>query len=249
VSTETLFKALAFISVVALVEVLERLRPGHPVDRRRELGLNLAALGIVMVSGPLFERFILDGLRDVHFSRFFEPFSRVHRLPSPVKIVAALLVADFFLYWLHRGMHETGVLWRTHEFHHSPDQLYWLSGARTSLTHAFLFSVPEIVLAYFLFALTPTEAGISFSIGVLINIWVHANLWVDIGPLQRVLITPNFHRVHHSAGPRMRKNLGFVVTVWDRIFGTYADPRAVGKDFPVGLAMKNRGLPRMVLGV
>lgn len=248
-STEVYYKALAFFSIVALVEVLERVRPGRPVDRRRQLGLNVGALLIVIVSGPLFEHAILDGLRDIRFARFFEPFSPLQALPPAVKIAVALLTADFFLYWLHRGMHETGILWRTHEFHHSPDQLYWLSGARTSLTHVFLFSVPEIVLCYFFFQLSPTEAGIAFSIGVLINIWVHANVYVDLGPVQWLFITPNFHRVHHSASPLMRKNLGFVVTVWDRLFGTYVDPRKVGREFPVGLAMKNRGLFRMVIGI
>jgi sterol desaturase/sphingolipid hydroxylase (fatty acid hydroxylase superfamily) len=134
-------------------------------------------------------------------------------------------------------------------FHHSIQELWWLSGSRTSATHLFLFAVPQVFLGYFLLELAPFEAGIAFSAGVVVNIWIHSNIWVDLGLLERVLVTPNYHRIHHGSRGLSSKNLGFILTVWDRMFGTYADPQLVGKDFALGFVSTQKRLFRMLVGV
>lgn len=103
--------------------------------------------------------------------------------------------------------------------------------------HLLLFAVPQVFIGYYLLELAPLEAGIAFSAGVVVNIWIHANIWVDLGPLEWIFITPNYHRIHHGAKDFSSKNLGFILTIWDRIFGTYVDPKLVGKDFALGFVL------------
>jgi sterol desaturase/sphingolipid hydroxylase (fatty acid hydroxylase superfamily) len=58
--------------------------------------------------------------------------------------------------------------------------------------------------------------------------WVHTDMIGPLGVLDRVFNTPANHRVHHdvesSRGP---VNLGAILIVWDRLFGTYEPPREV----------------------
>ena len=89
----------------------------------------------------------------------------------------------------------------------------------------------------------------AFSLGVVVNIWIHANIWVNLGPLQEIFITPNYHRVHHGARGLSNKNLGFILTIWDRMFGTYVSPRSVGKDFALGFIPTRERLLRMLVGL
>ncbi len=246
---ETAYKLLTYLVVIACFDLMERLRPGHLVDRRRNLRIDLFALLVVVLAGEVGHFLILFGLAAVHFEELFAPVVALRELPVAARIFLGLLLGDFALYWVHRWMHCSNLLWRTHVFHHSITELYWLSGARTSLAHLLLFALPEIAIAYYLLDLTPVQAGIGFSIGAFINIWVHTNLWVNFGPLEWLFITPNYHRVHHSASPLMHTNLGFILTLWDRIFGTYTDPRTVGTEFPLGLMGNDRGLLRMIVGL
>jgi sterol desaturase/sphingolipid hydroxylase (fatty acid hydroxylase superfamily) len=44
------------------------------------------------------------------------------------------------------------------------------------------------------------------------------------------------------------KNLGFVLTIWDRMFGTYLDPKLIGKDFGLGFVSTRKHLFRMIVG-
>jgi sterol desaturase/sphingolipid hydroxylase (fatty acid hydroxylase superfamily) len=165
-----------------------------------------------------------------------------------VKILLGLLATDLALYWVHRAMHASPTLWRTHVFHHSIEDLYWLSGARTSVTHLLLFAAPQVILAWYVFGLTTGEAAIAFSIGVVVNLWVHTNLRATLGPLDWLVITPAFHRIHHGRDVIPSKNLAFLFTLWDRLFGTYEDPRRAPAEYPLGLARPEDGLTRMVVG-
>ena len=75
------------------------------------------------------------------------------------------------------------------------------------------------------------------------------NIRVDLGPLQEIFITPNYHRVHHGARGLSNKNLGFILTIWDRMFGTYVSPQSVGKGFALGFIPARKRLLRMIVGL
>jgi len=70
--------------------------------------------------------------------------------------------------------------------------------------------------------------------------FVHANIGTNLGPLKHILVTPQYHRVHHSIEPAHQdKNFAALLTVWDRIFGTlhrnydeYPATGVAGLEFP-----------------
>jgi sterol desaturase/sphingolipid hydroxylase (fatty acid hydroxylase superfamily) len=234
--------------MVLFIGYLEHRLPGHAVDRRWELSLNILALLVVIVAGEMWKTILLTGFNAFDFQSFFyQP--RLRELPAELKIFLGVVLADFCLYWVHRFMHRKALLWRTHVFHHSIKELWWLSGSRTSLMHLLLFALPQILLGYYVLGFTEDEAGVAFSVGVVVNVWIHTNLWINLGPLEWILITPNYHRIHHGARGLAGKNLGFVFTIWDRMFGTYADPESVGKGFALGFVSTSNRLLRMMVGV
>jgi sterol desaturase/sphingolipid hydroxylase (fatty acid hydroxylase superfamily) len=244
--TQQLYQALTLVGVVLIFDYLERRRPGYSIDRKLDLPLNVLALLIVIIAGEVWKTLLVNGLDAVNLAKVFSP-AALHRLPGAVKIVLGLIFADFCLYWVHWAMHRPR-LWPTHAFHHSIAELWWLSGARTSVAHLFLFAAPQIFLAYYLFKLSPVEAGVAFSIGVVVNVWIHVNIRVNLGPLEWILITPDYHRIHHGARGLSRKNLGFVFTIWDRMFGTYVNPHSKGKDYDLFAVSSRKGMLRMVVG-
>jgi sterol desaturase/sphingolipid hydroxylase (fatty acid hydroxylase superfamily) len=242
-----LYQTITLVVVVLFFDLLERIRPGHAIDRQKNLSLNVLALLITAAAGEMWKALLLTGVNTLNPDKILS-MADIHRLPGAVKVPLGLILADFCLYWVHRAMHRR-TLWRTHTFHHSIEELWWLSGSRTSLTHLFLFAVPQVFLGYYLLGLAPFEAGIAFSTGVVVNIWIHANIWVHLGPLEGIFITPNYHRIHHGARGLSSKNLGFVLTIWDRMFGTYVNPQLVGKDFALGFVSTQKRLLRMIAGI
>lgn len=241
-----LYQSLTLIAVVLFFDFLERHRPGYAVHRRRDLPLNILAILIVIVAGEAWKTLLMKGFNALDV-RSLVSIDSLRKAPSLVKIALGVVSADFCLYWVHRAMHRPW-LWRTHTFHHSIEEIWWLSGSRTSTTHLFLFAVPQIFLAYFLLDVAPWEAGVAFSIGVVVNIWIHTNLWVNAGFWGRIFITPNYHRIHHGAKGLSAKNLGFIFTLWDRMFGTYVDPQTQGKEFAIGYVSTRKRLLRMIVG-
>jgi sterol desaturase/sphingolipid hydroxylase (fatty acid hydroxylase superfamily) len=247
VSQEELYQVITFIGVVALFDSLERFRPGFPVDRKHDLSINILAMVIVIIVGEIWKSVISQGFSTVGLRLEIFP-GLLHRIPGGLKILLAVILTDFSLYWVHRYMHRP-LLWRTHSFHHSIAEIWWLAGSRTSVTHLFLFAVPQIIIGRYIFALSAWETGVAYSFAVVVNLWVHTNIWVDIGPLEWLLITPNYHRIHHGATGLGSSNLAFVFTVWDRMFGTYADPKVLGKDYKVFSVPTGRRLARMIAGI
>jgi len=244
---EQLYQIITLVAIALFFEFLERRHPGHAADRRKDLSLNLLALLITASAGEVWKTLLISGTRMIDRTGL-QFLLTLRSLPGSIKVMLGLVLSDFCLYWVHRAMHRR-TLWRTHTFHHSIEQLWWLSGSRTSLIHLLLFAIPQVFIGYYLLDLTPLQAGIAFSVGVVVNIWIHSNIWVDIGPLDRIVITPNYHRVHHGAKGLSSKNLGFILTVWDRIFGTYADPKLIGKDFSLGFVSTHNRLLRMIVGL
>jgi sterol desaturase/sphingolipid hydroxylase (fatty acid hydroxylase superfamily) len=241
------YETTALVALALCFETAERLRPDRKIDKKVHLRLDVIALIVLFVAVGLSRKGL--GLAFQPLAEAVVPgLEQLRALPGVAKVVASLVLADFTTYWIHRAMHKWDVLWRTHEFHHSVENLWWFSGFRTSVLHGFLFAIPQVLIPFAIFKVSVIEAGIGFSIGVFFQLWMHSNVRASLAPIEWVFVTPEYHRLHHSATRHRDKNLAIGFTVWDRLFGTYVDPRSIAPDYPMGLGYaKDRR--RLIVGV
>src|SRR6202034_4205885 len=146
-------------------------------------------------------------------------------------VIAVIVVAMDGLNWfVHLANHRVRMLWRFHELHHSQEDMSVLTVFRTHpLIHvSYLIAlVPGIVLL--------ANGALSTTLLVIygaIVAFAHSNTNLGFGPLGRVVVSPNFHRIHHRLEGRQDVNLGFVLTIWDQLFGRAVFPTAatIGMD-------------------
>ena len=245
------YEIAAFFGLVAVFELCERIWPARPVNRLQDLKLDLLSFAFALAVNRVSTHLIRGLVGNVTPTSLAGTVHFLQSLPSVWRIVLALFIVDFTIYWIHRAQHRFDPLWRTHAWHHSIEQMYWFAGFRTSFLHSFIYTVPQVVIPITLFKLSPVEAGIGYSLGILIQFWEHTNLKVNVGPLAWLIITPKYHRIHHSATIHRGKNLGTTFSLWDRMFGTYVDPANVPETFPLGLGepIEGKNVPRMLVGV
>ena len=134
----------------------------------------------------------------------------------------AMVAFDLCYYWAHRMGHEISILWAAHAVHHQSED-YNLSTALRQTSTGFLFS--------WIFYLPLFLLGLPFEVFVTVNalnliyqFWVHTQLVDKLGWLDRVLVTPSNHRVHHAQNEiYIDRNYGGIFILWDRIFGTFQE--------------------------
>ena len=240
----------AFFALVLVFEILERVRPEREVDRWKDLKIDVFSFALAVTMNRISHYSVTGFVNACAPAWMLGGWQTLQALPSTVRIVLAIFLVDFMIYWIHRAQHRFDALWRTHAWHHSIEQLYWFSGFRTSFLHSFIYNVPQAAVPMLVFNLSPLEAGIGYSIGLLIQFWEHTNLDVRVGPLKYLIITPAYHRVHHAT-EHSRTNFGTTFSLWDRMFGTYRDPATVPTHAPLGLGepYDKKKMARMLVGV
>jgi sterol desaturase/sphingolipid hydroxylase (fatty acid hydroxylase superfamily) len=140
--------------------------------------------------------------------------------PAWVRWATALVVSEVSGYWGHRLSHEIPVLWQFHRVHHSAAQLDWLAPNRRHPIDMIVArsstSLPVLMLGF----AVPTVITY-FALKRIQGLFVHANVDMRFGPLERVVATPFFHHWHHSAEPgTWNKNYAGSIPAVDWIFGT-----------------------------
>lgn len=154
-------------------------------------------------------------------------FGLVHWLNASVlsAIVISFLVLDFFGGWLvHMVEHKTNFLWRFHIIHHSDNNVDVTTGLRhhpiESVLRGIFFLIGVVVSGSPVYAVMIYQTFL-----VLSTQFTHANInlpkWIDT-PLSYLFVSPNMHKVHHHwQQPYTDSNYGAVLSIWDRLFGTY----------------------------
>ena len=141
---------------------------------------------------------------------------RIGVLPRWGAIVAILVVMDFCNWAVHLANHRVRMLWRFHELHHSQEDMNVLTVFRTHpLIHVsyLLALIPGVVLL--------SNGALSVTVLILYGgmvAFAHSNTRASFGPLERVFVSPNFHRIHHKLDGPQDVNLGFALTIWDQMF-------------------------------
>jgi exosortase len=145
-----------------------------------------------------------------------------------VELLLTFLVLDLWRYWEHRFFHRIPWLWRVHLVHHSDTQIDVTTSERH---HPLEFILGTVVMMGLIAALgLPAAAvGVYLLAATVVALYSHANLRLEPSLdrlLRRILVTPSQHAVHHSdLQPETDSNYGSVLTIWDRLFGTYVDPQ------------------------
>jgi sterol desaturase/sphingolipid hydroxylase (fatty acid hydroxylase superfamily) len=142
-----------------------------------------------------------------------------------LSFVAAFLLLDFLQYAMHRCQHAMPFLWRFHALHHSDPDV----DVTTSVRHHPI----EYLLAAGFYWLAVLALGIPMIVVLSHGLAVfaaaaltHGNIslpeWLE-RVLRPLVITIDLHLVHHSISyDEANANFGAVLSVWDRLFGTYA---------------------------
>jgi alkylglycerol monooxygenase len=138
--------------------------------------------------------------------------------------VVAFIAYDFCYYWKHRYGHEWRIMWASHIAHHQSEEFNLSTALRQTGTDyvGFVFYIPLFLVG------VPAPVVVTVgSLNLIYQFWVHTEHIRRLGPLERILVTPANHRVHHARNPLyIDRNYGGVFILWDRMFGTYQDELA-----------------------
>ena len=219
--------AVPFFLLALLVELA--------IDRSRGTGLyrandaiNSLSAGTLSTTIGYFTKLlplIAWGFVLENFALIDMPLSWFDASPRGIALwITAALAWDFCYYWFHRFSHEISVLWAAHAVHHQSED-YNLSTALRQTSTGFIFGwvfyLPLFMIGFPLEILVTVNA-----VNLIYQFWVHTQVIRRMGVLDRILVTPSNHRVHHAQNERyIDKNYGGMLILWDRLFGTFEDER------------------------
>ena len=137
--------------------------------------------------------------------------------------IIAFFALDLAGYCIHRIQHTYNFFWNGHIVHHSSEEFDLACALRQSISSfvklfavfllpAALLGVPEKVIA----VVAPLHLFAQF--------WYHTVHIDKMGYLEKIIVTPSHHRVHHAINPEyLDKNFGQIFIFWDKLFGTFQE--------------------------
>ena len=214
---ETALLLVGLLVVMTVLEMWFSYRENRHYYEKRDTFTNiylttLAFLLNLVVGGSTF--FILNYAW--HF-RLFE----IH---NAVIYWLVLVVVQDFLYWaLHYTGHYCRLFWAIHVTHHSSAHFNFTTGFRSTVFEPLYRVFFYLPLAFMGF--NAIDILYAYLITQLYGNMVHTQYNV---PLPKwyglIFVTPSHHRVHHASNiPYLDKNMGMVLIIWDRMFGTFRE--------------------------
>jgi sterol desaturase/sphingolipid hydroxylase (fatty acid hydroxylase superfamily) len=220
IAWQTLAALSLFFVIVLLVEWLT----GRRIRRYLEAPFRTDLLyAILIVSGiyGLFQQPVInwiDFYLRSHLSFLY--LNALQYLSAPFKLALFILVVDFCRYWKHRWLHSTPLLQTFHSIHHAPDNLNFLTTYRIHLIEYLIDGVFTLVPVVLL-GLPPVMWLPLYLTLILYSVFLHSDLNVSFGWLDRIFVSPRFHATHHSSDrSEYDTNFGVMFSFWDVAFGT-----------------------------
>ena len=227
------FVTFASLAVLILLEQLFHYEKG--VSQKRLALRDIASTAVnVLVTGTVLRTVFVPlvvFLPELLFGRTLYFASSSDLGPLWLQVILAMLLYSFLRYGIHRVQHIVPFLWELHSYHHSVTDL---KASNTFVSHPIDFALrnvlPPIILAFVGF----NPAAILFGAGLLstASLMSHCGAGLHATWLNRIFVTPEVHRWHHSAkvpeGHRYSVNYGVGLVLWDQLLGTYYLPMKNG---------------------
>ena len=207
--------------LLLIVETLRPLRRAREPKLHR-LGRNLAVAGIAAATMELLQIPIL-----LPVSRWAaaQDFGLLRMLPlhGTLRVVVAVVLLDYTLWFWHFANHRVPFLWRFHSVHHVDRDMDVSTGIR--------FHFGELGLSVFfraaqvaLIGADPPAVVLWQSLLFLSVLFHHSNTRLPSGlerALVRIVVTPRMHGIHHSNyRNETDSNWSSLLSAWDYLHRT-----------------------------
>lgn len=236
---ETALRLTCFAVILAVLAIAERLWPARGDAKRAmrqvsNISLIVIDSVLVRIAFPIIAVALAVQIH-AHGGGLFGHLD----WPQWIEIALAVVIFDAAIYWQHRLLHRFAVLWRMHRVHHTDTAFDVTTALRF---HPFEMAFSLTIQLGVVVALGPHPAAVVIFAILLsaASLFTHADFALP-PTIERVVrwivVTPTMHRIHHSiVRKETDSNYGFLLSVWDRIFGSYraraASPQA---SMPIGL--------------
>ena len=168
------------------------------------------------------------------------------RVAYTVCIFVAYDLGRFVSHWF---LHHSPPLWELHKVHHSASALTPMTAWRVHPFEPIFINLVSIISTGFVVWVFHHLVGTSITVYQFLGMHVflalvnfvdnlrHSPVWISYGGLlNRWLISPAHHQLHHSLEDRhMGCNLGATFAIWDRYAGTLICPQQTKESFRIGL--------------
>ncbi len=137
--------------------------------------------------------------------------------------IIAFFVIDFYGYWTHRWSHQINIFWNKHAIHHSSEEFNLACALRQSISSFVNLFTFLLLPAAFLGVPAEVIASV-LPLHLFLQFWYHTKHIGKMGILEKIIVTPSHHRVHHAINKEyLDKNHGQIFIFWDKWFGTFQE--------------------------
>ena len=148
----------------------------------------------------------------------------IYHIPTAILVyIIAFFALDFAGYWVHRIQHVTNFFWNGHIVHHSSEEFNLACALRQSISSIVKIFIVFLVPAA-LFGVPGEVIAVVAPLHLFAQFWYHTQHINKMGFLEKIIVTPSHHRVHHAINPEyIDKNYGQIFIFWDKLFGSYQE--------------------------
>jgi sterol desaturase/sphingolipid hydroxylase (fatty acid hydroxylase superfamily) len=152
-----------------------------------------------------------------------EHFAIIHIRASLWLYLIAFFALDLTGYLVHRIDHEYNFFWNSHIIHHSSEEFNLACALRQNVSIFFrLFTI--FLLPAALLGVPGTVIAVVAPLHLFAQFWYHTQHINKMGFLEKIIVTPSHHRVHHAINKEyLDKNYGQILIIWDKWFGTFQE--------------------------
>ena len=210
-----LFAIPIFVILIAL-EALVAYKRGLKVNRSADMISSLSS-GLTNTTRDG----IKFGFLLISYTWLVDHIAIIKLEPLWLAVIIAFISEDFAGYWFHRMNHRVNLFWNRHVIHHSSEEFNLSCALRQSVSDNIQFFAILLIPAALL-GIPPYLFAIIGPIHLFLQFWYHTQLIDKMGLLEKILVTPSHHRVHHAINPEyLDKNYSQIFIVWDKLFGTF----------------------------
>ena len=163
------------------------------------------------------------GFAIISYQWLVEHFAITHIKATWLVYLVTFITLDFAGYVVHLIDHKVNFFWNSHIIHHSSEEFNLACALRQSISVLVKLFVVLLLPAAILGV--PVEViAIVTPLHLFAQFWYHTQHIGKMGFLEKLIVTPSHHRVHHAINKEyIDKNLGQILIIWDKIFGTFQE--------------------------